>query len=59
VIDKPFSQLEVVKFTQVIQPGDELTLALDWKAASGKLYFNFSSERGTHSSGRMVYEDKE
>jgi len=59
VIDKPFSQLEVVKFTQVIQPGDELTLALDWKAASGKLYFNFSSERGTHSSGRMVYEGKE
>ncbi|EGW20171.1 AMP-binding protein [Methylobacter tundripaludum] len=59
VIDKPFSQLEVVKFTQVIQPGDELTLALDWKAASGKLYFNFSSERGMHSSGRMVYEGKE
>ncbi|MDO9046312.1 MAG: AMP-binding protein [Methylobacter sp.] len=57
VIDKPFSHMEVVKFTQVIQPGDELTLALDWKAASGKLYFNFSSERGMHSSGRMVYED--
>jgi acyl-CoA synthetase (AMP-forming)/AMP-acid ligase II/3-hydroxymyristoyl/3-hydroxydecanoyl-(acyl carrier protein) dehydratase len=58
VIDKPFSHMEVVKFTQVIKPGDELTLALDWKAASGKLYFNFSSERGTHSSGRMVYEGK-
>ncbi|HEY8037860.1 MAG TPA: AMP-binding protein [Methylobacter sp.] len=59
VIDKPFSHMEVVKFTQVIKPGDELTLALDWKAASGKLYFNFSSERGTHSSGRMVYGDNE
>jgi len=58
VIDKPFSQLEVVKFTQVVKPGDQLTLTLDWKTASGKLYFNFSSERGTHSSGRMVYEDK-
>lgn len=58
VIDKPFSHMEVVKFTQVIQPGDELTLALDWKAATGKLYFNFSSDRDTHSSGRMVYEGK-
>ena len=58
-IDKPFSCMEVVKFTQVIQPGNDLVLALDWKAAMGKLYFNFSSERGTHSSGRMVYGGSE
>ena len=56
VIDKPFSSMEVVKFTQVIRPGDELILSLDWKTASGKLYFNLSSELGTHSSGRMVYK---
>jgi acyl-coenzyme A synthetase/AMP-(fatty) acid ligase/3-hydroxymyristoyl/3-hydroxydecanoyl-(acyl carrier protein) dehydratase len=56
VINKPFSHMEVVKFTQLIKPGDQLTLALDWKAGSGKLYFNFSSEHGTHSSGRMIYE---
>jgi len=43
---------------QIIQPGIELTLALDWKAATGKLYFNFSSERGAYSSGRMIYGDK-
>jgi acyl-CoA synthetase (AMP-forming)/AMP-acid ligase II len=55
-VDRSFSQMEVVKFMQVIQPGEVLTLALDWKAATGKLYFNFSSERGAHSSGRMVYE---
>ncbi|MGZ5026865.1 MAG: AMP-binding protein [Methylobacter sp.] len=54
-IDKAFSDMEVIKFSQIIQPGDQLRLALDWKAASGKLYFNFSSERGGHSSGRMVY----
>jgi len=58
-IDKPFSHMEAVKFTQVIRPGDELTLVLDWKAEPGKLYFNFSSERGTHSLGRMVYEGNE
>jgi acyl-CoA synthetase (AMP-forming)/AMP-acid ligase II/3-hydroxymyristoyl/3-hydroxydecanoyl-(acyl carrier protein) dehydratase len=56
-IDEPFSHMEVVKFTQIIQPGAELTLALDWKAATGKLYFNFSSERGAYSSGRMIYGD--
>ncbi|MDP1664756.1 MAG: AMP-binding protein [Methylobacter sp.] len=58
IIDKPFSQMEVVKFTRIIQPDDELTLTLDWKAAMGKLYFNFSSERGAHSSGRMIYGSK-
>jgi acyl-coenzyme A synthetase/AMP-(fatty) acid ligase len=57
-IDKPFSHMEVVKFTQIIQPGAELTLALDWKAVTGKLYFNFSSGHGAHSSGRMIYGDK-
>ncbi|MGR9014217.1 MAG: AMP-binding protein [Gammaproteobacteria bacterium] len=55
-IDKPFSCMEAIKFTQVIRPGDTLTLSIDWKAAQGKLYFNFSSELGTHGSGRMVYE---
>jgi hypothetical protein len=53
-IDKPFLTMEVIKFVQVIQPGAELKLMLNWKTSSGKLYFNFSSESGTHSSGRMV-----
>jgi hypothetical protein len=44
---------------QVIQPGVELTLAIEWKAATRKLYFNFSSERGAYSSGRMIYQGKE
>jgi len=54
-IDEPFLHMEVIKFVQVIQPGAELKLMLNWKASPGKLYFNFSSESGTHSSGRMVY----
>jgi len=57
-IDRPFSHMEVIKFMKVIQPGAELTLAIEWKAATDKLYFNFSSERGAYSSGRMVYEGK-
>ncbi len=55
VIAQPFSSMEVVKFTQAIHPGYQLTLCLDWKTAQGKLHFNFSSALGTHSSGRMVY----
>ncbi|MEQ1531741.1 MAG: AMP-dependent synthetase, partial [Methylococcales bacterium] len=54
-IDKPFLQMEVVKFTKVIQPGDELTLALNWKVGAGKLYFNFTAGAQGYSSGRMVY----
>jgi 3-hydroxymyristoyl/3-hydroxydecanoyl-(acyl carrier protein) dehydratase len=54
-IDESFLHMEVIKFMKVIQPGAELKLMLEWKASSGKLYFNFSSELGTHSSGRMVY----
>ena len=54
-IDEPFLHMEVIKFVQVIQPGAELKLMLNWKTSSGKLYFNFSSESGAHSSGRMVY----
>ncbi len=53
---KSFSHLEVVKFIQIIRPGDELTLTLNWKAAPGELHFNFSSNLGGCSSGRMVYK---
>ncbi|MCX7096744.1 MAG: AMP-binding protein [Methylococcales bacterium] len=52
--DKPILTLEVIKFVQVITPGLELKLRLNWKPSPGKLYFNFSSERGAHSSGRLV-----
>ena len=58
-IDEPFLHMEVIKFVKVIPPGAELKLMLNWKASLGKLYFNFSSELGAHSSGRMVYGYKE
>jgi acyl-CoA synthetase (AMP-forming)/AMP-acid ligase II/3-hydroxymyristoyl/3-hydroxydecanoyl-(acyl carrier protein) dehydratase len=53
-IDEPFLNMEVIKFVKVIQPEDELKLTLKWKKDMGKLYFNFSSESGVHSSGRLV-----
>ena len=57
-IDGPFLHMEVIKFVKVIPPGAELKLMLSWKASPGKLYFNFSSELGPHSSGRLVYGNK-
>jgi len=51
---KPLTQLETIKFSQIIKPNDELTLTLNWKAEQGKLQFKFSSAAGVFSSGRMV-----
>ncbi|MDD1631903.1 MAG: AMP-dependent synthetase, partial [Methylococcaceae bacterium] len=57
-IDQPFLRMEVVKFVKVIQPGDELTLELNWNESPDRLHFNFRSELGTHSSGRLIYAAK-
>ncbi|MCX7107486.1 MAG: AMP-binding protein [Methylococcales bacterium] len=55
VIDQPFSLMEVIKFVKIIQPGDELKLSLNWNGSTGKLHFNFYSDLGSHSSGRLLY----
>ncbi|MFA6163511.1 MAG: AMP-binding protein [Methylobacter sp.] len=57
-INESFSQMEIIKFVKIIQPEDEIKLALKWDANTGQLSFNFSSEQGVHSSGRMVYGEK-
>ncbi|MCX7086453.1 MAG: AMP-binding protein [Methylococcales bacterium] len=54
-ITPPFLAMEVIKFKKIIRPGDKLTLQLKWNAASGKLYFDFSSSIESHSSGRLLY----
>ncbi len=54
-IDQPFSHMDVIKFVRLIEPGNTLTLSLEWNARAGRLYFTMSSEQGPHSSGRLVY----
>lgn len=49
-------QLEVIKFKQLVRPGDELTLTLDYQTDTGKLKFAYSSAHGEHSSGRLCFE---
>ncbi|WAK02148.1 AMP-binding protein [Methylobacter sp. YRD-M1] len=54
-IDRPFSHMDVIKFVRLIEPGNTLTLSLEWNVQTGKLYFTMSSKQGPHSSGRLVY----
>jgi 3-hydroxymyristoyl/3-hydroxydecanoyl-(acyl carrier protein) dehydratase len=57
-ITQPFLRMEVIKFVKIIQPGDELKLTLKWNISPDKLQFNFRSELGVHSSGRLIYATK-
>ncbi|TQF17432.1 AMP-binding protein [Myxococcus llanfairpwllgwyngyllgogerychwyrndrobwllllantysiliogogogochensis] len=49
-----FLRMEAVKFQQLIVPETLLTLELTWTQAKGSLQFKFTSEAGTHGSGRIL-----
>ena len=50
-----FKSLEVVKFQGIIVPGFIVTLTLNYDDANKKLFFQYESERGVHSSGRICF----
>jgi len=50
-----FLRLEVVKFKQVILPGQRVGIALGYNEDNGKLSFRYESDRGVHSSGRICF----
>lgn len=49
-----FSGMEVLKFQQLVRPGDRLQLTLRFDAARGKLYFTFRRGEAPCSSGRIL-----
>lgn len=49
-----FSDLEVLKFQRVITPSQRIVLNLRFDPAKQKLYFQYLSTKGNHSSGRIV-----
>jgi 3-hydroxymyristoyl/3-hydroxydecanoyl-(acyl carrier protein) dehydratase len=51
----PFSHLEMIKFSQMIRPDDELLLSLEWRENQHKLHFQYSAGTQACSSGRLVY----
>ena len=55
-IHTAFSHLEVIKFQQVIRPGESIQLSLQWIPTSSKLTFTYSSNQKKLSSGRVVFE---
>ena len=49
-----YSRAELVKFQQPILPGDCVDLQLKLVAETEALHFTFTSDRGTHASGRLL-----
>ncbi|WP_367598371.1 AMP-binding protein [Pseudomonas fulva] len=52
-----FAGMEVLKFQQLVRPGDELALNLRLDKARGKLYFAFTCAGQPCSSGRVLLEN--
>ncbi len=49
-----FGGMEVLKFQQLVRPGDRLQLTLRFDAERSKLYFTFRSGEANCSSGRIL-----
>jgi acyl-CoA synthetase (AMP-forming)/AMP-acid ligase II/3-hydroxymyristoyl/3-hydroxydecanoyl-(acyl carrier protein) dehydratase len=51
-----FAGMEVLKFQQLVRPGDEVQLHLRFDPTRSKLYFAYRNETATCSSGRILLE---
>lgn len=51
-----FTGMEVLKFQQLVRPGDEVQLHLRFDPVRSKLYFAYRNETATCSSGRILLE---
>jgi acyl-coenzyme A synthetase/AMP-(fatty) acid ligase len=56
-IPSRFLRAEQLKFQLPVLPPLDLTLALQWDGPTGRLSFTYSSQQGTHSSGRLLFGD--
>jgi len=54
-LPKRFLRAEQLKFTHPVLPPLQLELALEWNDTARQLQFKFTSQRGQHSSGRLVF----
>ncbi|AIG04410.1 AMP-binding protein [Pseudomonas fluorescens] len=59
LLDLPpaFAGMEVLKFQQLIRPGDEIELHLRFDRERGKLYFAYRNDSAACSSGRILLEN--
>lgn len=52
-VQQGFAGIEVLKFQNIIQPGNTVQLELEWVRAKGRLYFAMQNDRPL-SSGRII-----
>ncbi|RYF38225.1 MAG: acyl-CoA synthetase, partial [Comamonadaceae bacterium] len=50
-----FLRAEQLKFQQPVLPPLQLQLHLEWKPETGQVGFRYTSERGQHAGGRLVF----
>lgn len=50
-----FKGMEALKFQQVLQPGEEPELELEFKPEKNSVFFRYVSPRGRHSSGLLLF----
>ena len=50
-----FLRLETLKFSQPVGPGTRVELELNWNADGGSVQFEYRSDAGRHSGGRVVF----
>ena len=51
-----FTGIKALKFHRIIEPLKPLTLTLEHSAEPNRLGFSYSSERGKHSQGSILFE---
>ena len=54
-IEGVFQRLEVVKFHEFIEPDASIELILSYQKNKNRIQFQYSSAKGVHSSGRIVF----
>ena len=55
-IDGDFTRIENLKFENIITPGTELTVSLDYAADKGRLLFSYDDAGQRYSSGRIYFQ---
>ena len=56
-LNRAFSHMEVIKFKELLLPGQCLNLSLCYQEAACKLSFSYRSEATEFSSGRIYFHD--
>jgi 3-hydroxymyristoyl/3-hydroxydecanoyl-(acyl carrier protein) dehydratase len=55
-VDKHISSIEVLKFRKSIAPNSTVSLKLEIVEGAGRIYFDYSAEDSSISSGRIILE---